>query len=134
MNGSLLKKVVVVALVAPVLGLLVVNGPLSIGQDKAKKAEKTEPAAKRKGQLPAYYGDVVTEEQRAKIYEIQAKYADQIKDLTAQLEALRDKQSQEIEAVLSAEQKAKVEAAREAAAAKKKKKADDKKKAETKTN
>ena len=47
---------------------------------------------------------------------------------------MRDKQTKEIEAVLSAEQKAKIDAAREAAAAKKKKKSDDKKKAETKAN
>jgi len=76
MNGSLLKKVMVVSLVVPVLGLFAMNGPLSIGQDKAKKAEKNE-TTKRKGTLPAYYGDVVSEEQREKIYSIQAKYADQ---------------------------------------------------------
>ncbi len=133
MNDSLWRKVAVCALVVPVLGLFVMNGPLSIGQDKAKKAEKTE-TTKRKGTLPAYYGDVVSEEQREKIYSIQAKYADQIKDLNDQLEALRGKQTKEIEAVLSAEQKAKIDAAREAAAAKKKKKSDDKKKAETKAN
>jgi hypothetical protein len=120
--------------VAPVLGLLVFSGPLSIGQDKAKKANTTEKAEKaRKGTLPAYFADVVSEEQRQKIYSIQAKYADQLKELNEQLEAVRKKQNDDIDAVLTAEQKAKIDAARAEAAAKKKKKADDKKKAETKT-
>jgi len=133
MNDSLWKKVLICAVTVPVLGMLVINSPLSVGQDKAKKAEKTEKATKAKGTLPAYFGDVVSEEQRGKIYVIQAKYADQIKELNEQLEALRKKQSDEIDAVLTAEQKAKVDAARAEAAAKKKKKADDKKKGETKT-
>jgi hypothetical protein len=133
MSGSLMKKVLVCAVVLPVLGLLVANNPLSVGQDKAKKAEKTEKTDKPKGKLPPYYADVVSETQRDKIYAIQAKYADQIKELNEQLAAVEKKQNDEIVAVLTAEQKAKIDAAREEAAAKKKKKSDDKKKAETKT-
>jgi len=133
MNDSLLRKVLICAVTVPVLGMLVANIPISVGQDKAKKAEKSEKTTKPKGTLPAYFADVVSEEQRGKIYAIQAKYADQIKELNEQLEAVRKKQSDEIDAVLTAEQKAKIDAAREEAAAKKKKKADDKKKAETKT-
>ncbi|MCI0358680.1 MAG: hypothetical protein L0211_09375 [Planctomycetaceae bacterium] len=127
MSDSLLKKVLVCAVVLPVLGLLVANSPLSIGQEKAKKAEKT------KGRLPAYYADVVSAEQKEKIYAIQAKYDDQIKELNEQLAAVAKKLNDEIEAVLTAEQKAKIDAARQEAVAKKKKKSDDKKKAETKT-
>jgi len=131
MNDSLWKKVLICAVTVPVLGMLVVNSPPSIGQDKAKKAESTEKATK--GRLPAYFADVVSADQKEKIYAIQAKYADQIKELNEQLEALDKKQDDEINAVLTAEQKAKVDAARAEAATKKKKKADDKKKAETKT-
>jgi hypothetical protein len=133
MIDSLLKKVLVCAVALPVLAMLVVNSPLSVGQDKAKKVEKSDKVEKPKGKLPAYYADVVSEDQKAKIYAIQAKYADQIKGLNEQLAAVEKKQNDEIVAVLTAEQKAKIDAAREEAAAKKKKKADDKKKAETKT-
>lgn len=131
MFDSLWRKVALCALLVPVLGLLVVSSPLSIGQDKAKKAEKTE---KTKGRLPAYFADVVSEDQKAKIYAIQEKYADQIKELNAQLAAVAKKQNDEIDAVLTAEQKGKIDAARAEAVAKKKKKSDDKKKAEAKTN
>src|SRR5262245_27439910 len=106
MSGSLLKKVLVCAVVLPVLGLLVASSPLSVGQDKAKKAEKTDKADKPKGKLPPYYADVVSETQRDKIYTIQAKYADQIKELNEQLAAVEKKQNDEIEKVLTAEQKA----------------------------
>ena len=133
MNNSLWKKVLICAVTVPVLGMLVANIPISVGQDKAKKAKTTENTAKPKGKLPAYFADVVSAEQKEKIYAIQAKYADQIKELNDQLEAVRKKQSDEIDALLTAEQKAKVDAAREEAAAKKKKKADDTKKAETRT-
>jgi len=133
MFDSLWRKVVICAVVVPVLGLLAFSGPLSIGQDKAKKANTTEDAAKPKGRLPAYFADVVSGEQKEKIYAIQAKYADQIKQLDEQLAAVAKKQNDEIDAVLSAEQKAKIDAARAEAVAKKKKKSDDKKKAETTT-
>ena len=131
MFDSLVRKVAVIALVVPVFGLLVASSPLSIGQDKAKKTEKTE---KTKGRLPPYFSDVVSGEQREKIYAIQAKYEDQIKDLNAQLAAIAKKQNDEIDAVLTAEQKEKIDAARAEAVAKKKKKSDDKKKTEAKTN
>ena len=132
--NSLWRKVVVCAVVVPVLGVLALNGPLSIGQEKTKKSAKTEEAEAPKGRLPPYFADVVSEEQREKIYAIQAKYSDQIKELNEQLAAVAKKQNDEIDAVLSAAQKAKIDEARAEAVAKKKKKADAKKKAEAKTN
>jgi hypothetical protein len=131
MFDSLWRKVAVCALIVPVLGLIVASSPHSIGQDKAKKTEKTE---KTKGRLPPYFADVVTAEQREKIYAIQSKFADQIKDLNEQLAAVAKKQNDEIDAVLTAEQKEKIDAARAEAVAKKKKKSDDKKKTEAKGN
>jgi len=124
MSSSLWRKVALLSVVASCLGVLAVNGPLSIGQEKKAAEKKTE---KAKGRLPAYYADVVTEDQKTKIYAVQEKYAKQLKDLNDQLAALTKKQNDEIEAVLTAEQKSKIETARADAAAKKKKKASDKK-------
>jgi hypothetical protein len=109
------------------LGLAIVAWSPSVGQEgKAEKPKAAKKEKEAKGRLPAYYGEVVSEEQRAKIYEIQKKYAQQIENLQAQLEALRVKQNEEIEAVLTKEQLDKVNALREAAGAKKKKKAEEK--------
>jgi hypothetical protein len=124
MNSSLLRKVLLLSVVVSALGIVVVNSPLSVGQEKAAEKKKS------KGTLPAYYADVVSEEQRAKIYAIQEKYAKEIKDLNEQLAAVSKKRNDEIEALLTDEQKAKIDKAREEAVAKKKRKAADKKAAE----
>ena len=68
---------------------------------------------------------------RSVFHSIQAKYRQQIDDLQSQLEDLRKKQSDEIDAVLTKEQLDKVAAQRDAAAAAKKKKKDDSKKSDT---
>ncbi len=65
--------------------------------------------------LPNFYAQVVTEEQRQKIYDIQRKYFPKIETLRKQLEALVAQRDAEIEAVLTEEQKAKVEQLRKAA-------------------
>ena len=62
-----------------------------------------------RGRLPAYYGRVVTAEQRKQIYEIQAKYHEKILELQRQLQELIAKRDAEVEAVLTPEQKAEVE-------------------------
>lgn len=102
-------KKFVVATLAATLVVAVVSLD-SIGQD-AKKADSKAKAgakAKSKGRLPAYYKDVVTEEQREKIYAIHTKYVKQLEDLRSQLDAVRAKQNDEIEGLLSAEQKEKL--------------------------
>jgi hypothetical protein len=114
MSESLWRKSLVASLAVLAVGLVIGNGALSIGQEaKAKKA---------KGRLPAYFADIVTDEQRTAIYKIQESYKKQIDDLEAQLAAAREKEMTEIEALLDAEQKEKLKKAREEAAAKKKKK------------
>jgi hypothetical protein len=135
MNWSLWKKVALLSVVLSVVGVFVSGGPLSIGQEKAEKASTEAKPEKKaaKGKLPAYYADVVSGEQREKIYAIQAKYDSQVKELNAQLAALAKKINDEIEGVLTDEQKQKVKAAREQAVAAKKKKAAEKKAAEAKT-
>ncbi|HEX5102693.1 MAG TPA: hypothetical protein VFV87_02715 [Pirellulaceae bacterium] len=127
--SAMWNKVLVAALALSAIGFIAGSGSISIGQEaKAQKTEK-----KAKGRLPAYFADIVTDDQRTAIYKIQASYKKQIDDLESQLTALRDKEAAEIEGVLDAEQKEKLKAAREAAAAKKKKKATSEKTTEAGT-
>ena len=124
MSDVLWKKLLVVSLGVVTIGMVIGNGTLSVGQEaKAKKA---------KGRLPPYFADIVTDEQREKIYEVQSKYAKERDALEAQLEELRSIEMGEIEGLLDADQKEKLKKAREEAAAKKKKKSSDTKAAETK--
>ena len=60
--------------------------------------------------LPNFYGQVVSDAQRDKIYEIQSAYFEPIEMLTLRLERLTAERDAQIEAVLSDEQKEKVEA------------------------
>jgi len=83
--------------------------------DKPASAEKI---SKFRGRLPAYYGMVVSEEQRQQIYDIQKEYHPQIAALKAQLKALVQQRNAKVEAVLTTEQREKVDAARAAAKAK----------------
>jgi len=130
MNVALLKKTLVAALVIATSGLAIGLVPNSIGQEakKTNKADKTE--KKAKGTLPAYYADIVTAEQRERIYTIQAKHQEKITELNDALATAKMAMTSEIEGVLTAEQKVKLKAAQEEGAAKKKKSATDKKAAE----
>jgi colicin import membrane protein len=92
------------------------------------KAAKAEGAAKH--QLPDYYADVVDNEQREKIYAIQAEYDPQIKSLTATLDALKAKRKAAYAAVLTPAQQEKVAKAEAEAKTKRKAKAEAEKKAE----
>lgn len=84
---------------------------------EAQSPAKAEPAAEKpfRGRLPAYYRQVVTEQQRQAIYRIQAEYAPKIAALRAQLEALIAEQDAKIRAVLSPEQLKRIEQLREEA-------------------
>ncbi|GAB6165763.1 hypothetical protein JCM19992_17630 [Thermostilla marina] len=70
--------------------------------------------------LPNYYAAVVSEQQRQQIYAIQREYWEKIQPLLKQLEALEAERDAKIEAVLSPEQKAAVQKARDEAAARRK--------------
>lgn len=72
----------------------------------------------RTGQLPPYYRDVVSEEQRQKIYAIQSEYNAQIAELEARVAQLRKERDAKIEALLTPEQKKKIEDLRAAAKSK----------------
>lgn len=103
------------AMMAP-LTLVLLWTAANVGADEkqdAKQADNSKAAVKKaakpKGRLPAYYGAVVSGEQRERIYAVQAKYANQIKALEAELLALIKKRNAEVEAVLTPEQLARVE-------------------------
>ena len=66
--------------------------------------------------LPNFYKDVVSDDQRDKIYQIQQAYHPTIAMLELRLEHLKKERDQIIESVLSDSQKTEVEAARKAAA------------------
>jgi hypothetical protein len=94
------------------LGILLI---ITWGAVLAQEAREFKP------RLPPYYSGIVTEGQRREIYKIQERYAEKIADLQAQLEALKDEQNEEIEAVLTASQRERLGKVREEAAAKRKK-------------
>jgi hypothetical protein len=121
--------------IAAVLVLVLPQGQ-GHGQEKGKAGKKPaaqknpadpKPAAKKpgpeedepSGRLPPYYKDVVDDKQRDQIYSIQAEYADRIERLKRQLAELEEQRDGRIEAVLTPQQKAKVEAARAEAKSKK---------------
>jgi len=120
MRATIVRKVLLTAVIAALAGATLSVSPLSNGQE-AKKA---------KGRLPAYYADIVTESQKTQIYGIQERYAKQLAEIQAQLDAVTKQRDAEIEGLLNAEQRDKLKRARDEAAAKKKKAADEKKAAD----
>jgi hypothetical protein len=80
-------------------------------QPAAKTTKKERKEQKWKGQLPPHYKNVVTEEQKEKIYAIQAEFGPKIRDLQKQLEALKAQQKDKIEAMLTREQKEQIKKA-----------------------
>jgi len=91
----------------------------SVGVDDSSFIAVQKKRKKPRGRLPNYYGKVgVSEEQREKIYAIQAMYRPKIEALEKQIAELKAKEDAEVEAVLTPEQKKKVEESRAAAAKK----------------
>ena len=81
MRSAFWKKLVLASLASTlVVSAISLN---SVGQDPKKADPKAKAGAKEKakGRLPAYYKDVVTDEQRDQIYALQAKYAKQFPKL-----------------------------------------------------
>jgi hypothetical protein len=76
-------------------------------QSAPEGAKKSRP----RGRLPKYYATVVNEKQREDIYRIQEEYELKLKALQAQLDAMKKEKDQKIEAVLTPEQKKKLDAA-----------------------
>ncbi len=114
------RKLVVAGCVSLLALAAATWSPLT-GQEKKSEGKAKVVKKEAKGRLPAFYKNVVTDEQRQSIYKIQEKYATQIEDLQAQLDDVRKKQADEIEGLLSKEQRDKVSALKAEADAKKKK-------------
>jgi hypothetical protein len=113
MSSTMFRTLGAAALGRAVLSTVV--SPTLIGQEKAAK--------KAKGRLPPYFAQVVTEKQRTDIYKIQKTYEEQIDALEAQLKTLQTQRDTEMEGLLSAEQKQKLDKLRADAAGKRKSKA-----------
>ncbi len=111
-----------------VTGLLVSSAALSQDSkpvDGSKQAAPKTEKAKPKGRVPNNFGKLdLTTAQREKIYAIQDDYDKKLDDLREQIKTLVAKRDADIDAVLTAEQKTKLEATR----AEVKAKADAKKK------
>lgn len=92
-----------------------VGGPFCLAQDKpkekpAEKKEEKKDDAKAKGQLPQNWKSLgLTDEQTQKVYKLQAKTAEEIDKLEAQIKELKDKLTKERLAVLTDEQKKRLE-------------------------
>lgn len=92
--------------------------------DAAAPAKPADPAVKKAptkpaGQLPPFYGKVVDDALKVKIYAVQAKYREQLDVLTKQIVELKAKRDAELESMLSPEQLAKVKALKAESDAKK---------------
>ncbi len=88
-------------------------------QPKEKNASPKEPRAKKGGEftgrLPAYFSGVITEDQRQKIYAIQKDFVAKIRPLRRQIESLTKERDEQILALLTPDQKQKIEALKAAA-------------------
>jgi 2-oxoglutarate dehydrogenase E2 component (dihydrolipoamide succinyltransferase) len=96
--------------------------PPAVAPAAAEKPASAAPAStarKSRGRLPAYFATLVSAEQRQKIYDIQLTYTEKLAALDRQMAELRAKQSEEVDAVLTADQLVQIKKLREAAAAKK---------------
>jgi len=80
-------------------------------KEKNATSKKTKGAktAKPRGRLPNYFSGVVTDEQRTKIYAIQSEFDPKIKDLNLKLDALKKERDEKILALLTPEQRKKID-------------------------
>lgn len=83
--------------------------PASAEKRPSGRRTKGEKSAKPRGRLPAYFSAVVTAELREKIYAVQAEYEPKISKLRQELDALTKDRDEKINALLSPEQKKKIE-------------------------
>jgi cell division protein ZapA (FtsZ GTPase activity inhibitor) len=100
------------------------SNPSATPETKPAKTKK----AKRRGadHLPPFFKGVVTDDQKEKIYAIQDEYDPKLKALKEQLKSLIVERDAKLDAVLTADQKSKVEAKRAEAEAKRAQKAEAK--------
>lgn len=91
------------------VALIAAGSPFVTGQEKGKDGKPKEPAAKLKGFLPANWAKLgLSEDQKQKVYETQAKYKKELDELRKKMDDLKDKEKKDLEEVLTKEQKAKL--------------------------
>lgn len=78
------------------------------GAEAASESAAEKPK-KARGRLPNYYRLVVDQKQREAIYTIQQEYAEKIATLKAQLNAMTKERNEKVAALLTPEQRQKVE-------------------------
>ncbi len=88
------------------------SSPSSAQENTAKKETADKEPVKR---LPPYFKEIVTEEQKTKIYALQEEYNEKISVLAEEIKKLQAARTAAIEALLSPEQKQKLADARAAA-------------------
>lgn len=97
---------------AALVAVAILSVPQLFSQDKAKttaEPAKTEAKKEPKGRLPNNFGKLgLSDEQKDKVYAVQAKYAEEIARLQKQLAEVRAKVKVETEALLTADQKTKL--------------------------
>ena len=86
------------------------KSPSKRSTTKAESSKNKTASAKKddspRGRLPRHYGKLGLEDaQRSEIYSIQAEYQQQLLDLQAQIEELKQKENQRIERVLTKSQR-----------------------------
>lgn len=105
------------SLLALFAALVVLSGGL-VGQDPKKddkktddkKVEKKDDGGKAKGVLPANWKKLgLTDDQVQKVYKVQNKYDEEIDKLQAKIDALKTERTKDMKAVLTAEQKKRLE-------------------------
>jgi len=92
---------------AALLLICAVTAPqFTSAQAPGAESEQAVPKEKPRGRLPNLYGKLgVSDDQREKIYTIQAEYSAQIEELLTQLEDLRARRDRTVENVLTDGQK-----------------------------
>jgi predicted exporter len=84
--------------------------PAQEAQTKTPAATAKPERAKPRGRLPAYYARVVSASQRETIYDIQAKFEDELKQLQERMQELLQQRDREVEGVLTQEQRKQIAA------------------------
>jgi hypothetical protein len=89
--------------------LLVLSGGL-VGQDKKDEPKKDDPPVKVKGTLPQNWKKLgLTDAQVQEVYKVQSKYNEEIAKLDAKIKELKAARDKEEKAILTPEQKKRLE-------------------------
>ena len=80
------------------------GGPVSQATLLQEESETEAKARRGSRRLPLYYARVVSSEQRERIYEIQAEYAEEIEVIENELKKKMNERDQAVQAVLNVEQ------------------------------